>query len=213
VSGQRHEGAFRGARRKTAEMQHPGGPEIDVVEEWRWREWSRITHSLVKTTPGGARVTHEHRGTVGVYASSRGVPSGKGLSRSERKLRALETLQVCRVEVPAPIDALYFWKPGSHVRVNRGWRDGEFLGWYVDSIRPPTMQRNRIVTMDLVLDALVTPEGTWTWKDRDDFDEALRRELVTEREAAQVWAEAALVQVDLAQRQGAFAAVWDSFVP
>lgn len=192
---------------------HPARRKIEVVEEWRGREWSRITHSIVEARPGAEFVTHEHRGTVGVYASSRGVPGREGLSRSERKFRALETLQVRMLEIPAPIDTLHFWEPGRYARVNRGWREGEFLGWYVDFVRPPSIRPDRIVTMDLVLDALVTPDGTWTWKDRDDFDEALRRGLVTEPEAAEVWAEAMRVQTDLEQRRGAFALDWDSWNP
>jgi hypothetical protein len=192
---------------------HLKGSKIDVVEEWRGREWSRITHSIVEAQPVGALVTHEHRGTVGVYASSRGIPGREGLSRSERKFRALETLQVCMREIPAPIDTLYFWEPGRHSRVNRGWSEGEFLGWYVDFVRPPSIRPDRIVTMDLVLDALVTPDGTWSWKDRDDFNEAWRRGLVTEAEAAEVWAEAMRVQADLQQRQGAFAPAWDAWRP
>lgn len=192
---------------------HSDHSAIDVVEEWRGREWSRITHSIVQADSDGALITHERQGTVGVYASSRGVPGREGLSRTERKFRALETLQVCMVEVPAPIDTLHFWEPDRYARVNRGWRDGEFLGWYVDFVRRPSIGANRILTMDLVVDALVAPDGTWTWKDREDFDEAVRRGLVTEPEAAEVWVEAARVQADLEQRRGAFAPVWDSWSP
>lgn len=192
---------------------HPGGTTIDVVEEWRGHEWSRITHWIVEARPDGHIVTHERQGTVGVYASSRGVPGREGLSRRDRKLAALETLQVRMVQVPAPLDTLHFWETGRYVRVNRGWRDGEFVGWYVDFVRPPSIGGGRIVTMDLVLDAWVTPDGTWMWKDRSDFDEAVRRGLVTEDEAAAIWTEAARVRAAVRQRRGAFASSWDSWVP
>lgn len=187
--------------------------KIDVVEEWRGREWSRITHLIVDAQPDGALVTHEKRGTVGVYASSRGVSGREGLARSERKFQALETLEVLMHQISAPLDTLYFWEPGRYVRVNRGWRDAEFLGWYVDFIRQPAILPGRIVTMDLVLDALVSPDCTWTWKDRDDFDEAISRGLVTEVEAEGICAEATRVQEDLAQKRWAFASTWDGWNP
>lgn len=161
--------------------------EIDVVEAWRGCEWSRITHSVVAVRPNHSIVTHEHRGSVGAFASGRGMAGYETLTCSERKLRALETLQVCTLQVPAPLDTLFFWQRDRYVRINRGWDSGEFLGWYVDFIRPPCVRRGEIVTMDLVLDALVSPEGAWTWKDRDDFDEAQRRGLVIESEAVAVW--------------------------
>lgn len=189
------------------------GQLIDVVEEWRGHEWSRISHSIVNSDADGALVTHERRGTVGHYASSRGVPGREALSRSERKFRAQETLRFRMVEVAAPIDTLHFWEPGRFARINRGWGDGHFLGWYVDFQRPPIIEAARIVTMDLVLDALVAPDGTWTWKDRDDFEEAQLRGLVTDHEAEQVWAEASRLQDHAARRLGAWASEWDLWTP
>jgi predicted RNA-binding protein associated with RNAse of E/G family len=67
--------------------------------------------------------------------------------------------------------------------------------------------------MDLVLDALVEPDGTWRSKERADFDEALHRGLVTPGEAVEVWAEADRVQAELKQRKGPFAPTWDSWAP
>lgn len=186
--------------------------QIDVIEEWRGREWSRTNHSIVETQDGSL-LTLEREGTVGTYASSRGVPGREGLSRAERKFTALETLEVRMREVPASIDTLHFWRPGRYARINRGWSKGRFLGWYVNFERPPSVHPDRIITMDLVLDALVAPDGAWSWKDREDFDEALRRGLVTQPEAREVWAETERVRAELDERQGPFAEVWDSWTP
>ena len=76
-----------------------------------------------------------------------GVTPDAGLSRTARKFRALETLQVRLVVVAASIDALHLWEPGRYARVNRGWRNCVFLGWYVDSRRPPRIEDDQIVTM------------------------------------------------------------------
>jgi len=142
----------------------------------------------------GELVTFERAGSIGRYPSSRGVRGRDDLPRSERKFLALETLEFRLVDVAAPIDTLHFWRSGRFARVNRGWRRGEFLGWYVNFEKPPVVHADRVITMDLVLDALVAPDGRWTWKDEADFDEAVRRGLVTPDEAAAVRAEASRVR-------------------
>lgn len=186
--------------------------QIDVVEQWRGREWSRIRHSIVDSQ-GDTLLTLEREGTVGTYASSRGILGREGLPRAERKFVALETLVVCMRDVPAPIDTLHFWRPRRYARVTRGWSRGEFLGWYVNFERPPALRSDCIVTMDLVLDALVSPDGAWSWKDRDDFAEAARRGLVTEAECEEVRTEAERVRRELEQRAGPFARSWDAWAP
>ncbi|MBA2446160.1 MAG: DUF402 domain-containing protein [Nocardioidaceae bacterium] len=158
-------------------------------------------------------VTFECAGSIGRYASSRGVPGREALSRSERKFLALETLEFRLVDVAAPIDTLHFWRSGRFARVIRGWRRGEFLGWYVNFEKPPVVHADRVITMDLVLDALVARDGGWTWKDEADFDEAVRRGLVTPDEAVEVRAEASRLKTELAERRGPFAESWDSWRP
>ncbi len=185
---------------------------VDVVEEWQGREWSRIRHVVVQAGEDEL-VTFERAGSIGRYASSRGIPGRDALPRSERKFLALETLEFRLVDVAAPIDTLHFWRLGRFACVNRGWRRGEFLGWYVNFEKPPVVHADRLITMDLVLDALVAPDGGWTWKDKADFDEAVRRGLVTPDEAAAVVAEASRVKTELAQGEGPFAESWDSWRP
>ncbi len=158
-------------------------------------------------------MTFERAGTIGRYASSRGVPGRDSLPRSSRKLLALQTLEVRRAEIAAPIDTLHFWRFGRYARVNRGWRRGEFLGWYVNFERPPVVYANRVITMDLVLDAFVAPDGTWTWKDEEDFREAVQLGLVAPHEVDAVRTEAISVQSEVAQRQGPFAENWGSWMP
>ncbi len=55
------------------------------------------------------------------------------------------------------------------------WWDAEwsFLGWYVNLQAPLVVQRNRFDTTDWALDIVVEPDGTWHWKDEDEFAEAI----------------------------------------
>jgi len=70
--------------------------------------------------------------------------------------------------------ALNFFVTGAWARINLGWERGRFLGWYINFELPPRATRDGIETMDLILDAFVTPTGKWHWKDREDFERAVR---------------------------------------
>lgn len=46
---------------------------------------------------------------------------------------------------------------------------GEFLGYYVDFVRPTVFGSWTIDTSDLELDVLVGPDGAWKYKDEDSY--------------------------------------------
>ncbi len=45
---------------------------------------------------------------------------------------------------------------------------GDFLRYYVAFLRPVVRRRHLLDTLDLGLDVVVAPDGTWSWKDLDD---------------------------------------------
>ena len=57
-----------------------------------------------------------------------------------------------------------FWTAGT----------GEFLGYYVDFVRPVAIGASTIDTCDLELDVVVAPDGAWRYKDERSY-ERLRR--------------------------------------
>ena len=70
------------------------------------------------------------------------------------------------------------------------WReDWEFRCWYVQLQAPVVETSTGLETMDHALDVLVEPDGSWRWKDEDDFEEAQRLGVFTAEEAAAVRAE------------------------
>ena len=71
------------------------------------------------------------------------------------------------------------------------WReqDDSFAGWYVNLQEPLRRARLGFDTDDLVLDIWVEPDGSWTWKDADELEEAVRLGRFTEAEAAAIRSE------------------------
>jgi hypothetical protein len=64
-----------------------------------------------------------------------------------------------------------------------------FKAWYVNLQIPIAESAGFVDTMDQVLDVVVEPDGTWHWKDEDDFAEAQALGVFTPEEAAAVRAE------------------------
>ena len=71
------------------------------------------------------------------------------------------------------------------------WDDAtdELRGWYVQLGDPLRPSRFGYDTMDHALDVWIAPDGTWSWKDEDDFAEAQELGVFTPAEAAAVRAE------------------------
>jgi hypothetical protein len=67
--------------------------------------------------------------------------------------------------------------------------DWNFVCWYVQ-LHAPIVERDGVLdTMDHALDVFVEPDGTWRWKDEDDFAEAQALGVFTPEEASAVRAE------------------------
>lgn len=173
------------------------------------RLWSAVPHVVVEP-----QVTYLPEGALGTYASSVGVPGREGLPRSQRKLAALETCVYRVVERSIGWSMLHFFTPGSYARVNLGWTaDGTFTGWYVNLERPITTHEHGLETMDLVLDLHIAPDGSWRWKDREDYDETVRRGLLDAELLPVLEADARRVLDQHQRGDGPFAPHWRSWQP
>jgi uncharacterized protein len=70
------------------------------------------------------------------------------------------------------------------------WDDEwNFVCWYVQLQEPVIETPNGLETMDHALDVIVDPDGTWRWKDEDDFSEAIALGVFTEDQVAAIRAE------------------------
>ena len=64
--------------------------------------------------------------------------------------------------------------------------DGALRCWYVNFERPPRWHASGWDTFDLLVDLVVEPDGTWRWKDEDEYAQGRRLGLVTDAEHAAV---------------------------
>jgi predicted RNA-binding protein associated with RNAse of E/G family len=60
--------------------------------------------------------------------------------------------------------------------------DGVMLCWYVNFERPPAWRGDGWDTCDLELDLMVEPDGSWRWKDEDEYEHGRRLGLITDPE-------------------------------
>ncbi|MGW5362740.1 DUF402 domain-containing protein [Actinopolymorpha pittospori] len=190
----------------------PGGTLV-VQEYWRGHLWSAVPHVLV-VAEADQYVTYLPAGAAATYASSVGIPGRDHLSRAERKLLAMESCVYRVVERQVAPETLHFFTRGSWARVNLGWTtERTFLGWYVNFELPATPSGTGLRTMDLVLDILIGPDGEWAWKDRADFDEAVRRGVLDPKLLATFEAESDRVRARAASRLGPFDERWQTWRP
>ncbi|MGB3327751.1 MAG: DUF402 domain-containing protein [Thermomicrobiales bacterium] len=89
--------------------------------------------------------------------------------------------------------ALILFREGFAHDIRLFWRatDWAFKGFYVNPIAPPRRTPIGFDTADHILDLVVHPDRSWTWKDEDDFADAVAYGRFTAEEAAAVRAEAA----------------------
>ncbi len=174
------------------------GSDIVVEERWKGRLWSAVPQRVVESD-SSRLITQVPASTRWVVATNRGLPEAEGLTRDQRKHEALKTLVARPLEADDWLDKVFVFQPDRWSRVNLAWdpaRDDEFLGWYVNFELPPVGTDAGLRSKDLVLDLFVFADGSWDWKDAEEFDRALDdgffgRELrpILEREAELVLAD------------------------
>lgn len=85
---------------------------------------------------------------------------------------------------------LRFMREGASHTVELFWSvDWAFLGWYVNLQAPLVVRGDKFDTTDWALDVWVEPDGTWNWKDEDDFARAQELDVLDPAAAAAVRAE------------------------
>ena len=62
----------------------------------------------------------------------------------------------------------------------------EFLCWYIDFRVPLVHSGDSLNTRDLQLDIVVSPDGSWHWKDEDHYQSSIDIGFISEEERAAV---------------------------
>jgi hypothetical protein len=150
------------------------GSLIIARELWDGLLWA--ARPVIVVTDDDDELVHwSPAGTIGCFATSRFFPGRENLPRDERQLAALRTKQWHYQGLPSRGAKLTFIRNHAWVGVEATWnRDGTFAHWYVNFQLPPTRTSTGYDTLDLVLDITVAPDWSWTWKDQDPFQVALR---------------------------------------
>ena len=85
--------------------------------------------------------------------------------------------------------------------------------WFVNSQSPIRRTSRGIVVLDHALDIQIKPDLSWTWKDRDEYDELVRREWFTDEDQASIWAEAQRMAHVVSEKGPPFSDGWENWRP
>lgn len=112
-------------------------------------------------------------------------------------------------------ERLYLIRPGAAHAFSAYWRaaDWSFLGWYIDLQAPVCRIAQGFESEDYLLDVVVAPDGSWKWKDEDEFVMAQAAGRFSSPEAAAIRAEAARVIERIEARGWPLNAGWEAWRP
>jgi hypothetical protein len=144
---------------------------------------------------GNVRWTFPHR-YVGEWDGRVGIYCGPGNQGKAMRRGPDGYLKRWVTDAP-PFDTdweqthvLRFEREGARHSIEVYW-DIEWnqMSWYVNLQSPVVFNGACIDTTDEALDVIVSPEGTWSWKDEDELEEAVGLGIWTEAEAVEIRAE------------------------
>ncbi|HEV2068182.1 MAG TPA: DUF402 domain-containing protein [Acidimicrobiales bacterium] len=169
-------------------MWRPG--EVIVHQEtWKGRVWAARPLVVVEDEPDRL-VLWLPAGTVRKVPMTPPIRPDAG----ERKAGIVDLLEKCDwvyVDHVWKVSNLWILHPGDWHAVWIGWfPGGETLGWYINLQEPFQRTPIGIEAMDMMLDVVVDPDRTWSWKDEDEFDDLLARGIFEERLGEKVRSEA-----------------------
>lgn len=94
------------------------------------------------------------------------------------------------------------------------WDKSVFLGWYVNFQTPVTVSSGgRLHYMDLMIDATISPDRVWAWKDLEHLDLAFAAGLITSEDERIMMDEAAGLQDRCARAVGVFSSEATTWLP
>ena len=136
---------------------------------------------------------------LGVTIATRVIPDRRSLSLSERidmMTRGVDpnVAEFRDVVMPSHSHVLTLTPPDSGHAVWLFWSsDWEFKSWCVNLQSPLRRVRQGVQFHGYVLDIVVSPHMSWTWKDADEFDALIARGFFSTEQATSIRAEAARV--------------------
>jgi hypothetical protein len=143
-------------------------------EVWDGRVWAARPMTVVQDE-GDALALWFPRGTPW-RAPTTPPTRPRAATRGERLATCAARGEWVFAEAIWDVDTLMLMRAGDWYAVWVSWLpSGAHWGWYVNLQEPFRRTRGGVETMDLVLDVIVDPDGTWRWKDEDELDEFVRQ--------------------------------------
>ncbi|WP_127503012.1 DUF402 domain-containing protein [Actinoplanes solisilvae] len=81
-------------------------------------------------------------------------------------------------------DILVLMPPGAAHSIWWFFKQGAFVGWYVNLETPAAPHEEGADTSDQVLDVWIEPDGRWEWKDEDELESRIGQPLYFDRAGA-----------------------------
>src|SRR5579864_6788556 len=188
------------------------GTTVLVQEIWRGRVFS--ARPLIVAEDTSARLAlwcpWGTRWKVGTTPPDR----ERAPTRADRFVPLLRQRDWVYIDAVWRVSTLYLVRPGDWHAVWAGWDEkGDAWGWYVNFQRPLVRTPRGIQTMDLALDIVVEPSGSWRWKDEDEFQVLLDAGLIDEQEETAVRREADEIVARIEAHQPPFSEPWHDWRP
>ena len=150
----------------------PGDPAV-VQEVWRGRVWAAKPMTVVRDD-GDLVALWLPKGTRW-KAPTTPPTRPREPTRGERLATCLALGDWVHVDAAWDVATLVLVREGDWHAVWCSWLDsGEQWGWYVNLQQPFRRTRLGLETMDLMLDVIVDPDGSWRWKDEDELEACVR---------------------------------------
>lgn len=112
------------------------------------------------------------------------------------------------------VDTLQLTRAGDWHSVWVSWLPGgKHFGWYVNLQQPFRRTGLGLQTMDLVLDVIIDPDGSWRWKDEDELETFVRQGVFDASIAERVRSEALEVVGRAEQGEPPFGEPWPKWRP
>ena len=134
-------------------------------------------------------------------------------TRAERFAESLTLRDWIHIDNEWDIDTLWLMRAGEWHATEVSWIDGEFWGWYINLQDPFRRTPIGFQTMDLELDILIARDGTWRFKDEDEFEHLVAQGLISEERAAQARRQAERVVENAARGEPPFNEPWGEWRP
>ena len=191
----------------------PWQPGTQILQQDLWGD------QLLTARPVTVVEDRAHCLTLYTHANA---PYRSAATRDRRLMPAHERIDLWERPIQTPLEervsgpyhVLTLTPPESWHSVwlfwNLGWR---VHSWFVNLQSPIRRTSKGIVVRDHILDIRVEPDLSWSWKDRDEFDELVRRCWFTDEERASILAEAEKMARIVTEKSPPFSDGWERWRP